>query len=745
MFADPRRWLLDAARRSSGAPSQWVRQVVTRRSIVVAAVAGAALAGGLLGQGLWQAPARPAVIDVTQLSPAQALPSGSVVASGAPSITGGGATAAQNSLSGLERPGYLLTNSAAAALAEVRATVSDAVALQQLRAQILAPTSGSGLTSAALSDLVSLVRQAQISSALALAALAPTQPLDSTALTQAQADVRAAQAALLQATKARDESALATTAIPSATATTSTGAATPLPASASAVASPQAVANAAAPTVAPTAKPADPAVIHDAQARLATAQQQLQALLAGSPSDQVNAAEQAVTQALAATPPAPGDDALAAAKAAVDRAQKDFDAANQPVASSVAVAARNAAAVPRSTVVSRAQSTPDAPVAAVGQQQDNQRLIDTKANLDSANAALAKLEQQAAVAADPESQPAVKAARAHAAALQATPNAADVASARAVVASIQQQITTLQGGTLVGTASPPTAVSVRAPATAAAASTPTGLAPVPGVAGAVAAASSSVATAQPLDPVTLAEQQLAAAQKRVHDLISPPGSDATGAAAQSLAATQSIAGSTVTAPSPEVLAAQTQLATAGQVNPHDLTAIEVGLRATYVMAAVLKVERLHPSALAFGATTSLAKPVPGSPSATLAWPVKGPVTQPFGVPELGVGAPHTGIDIGVGVGTPVLASASGVVSFAGGDPAIGYGYYAIIDHGAGVSTLYGHLALPPLVHQGQFLPSGGLIGLSGSTGFSTGPHVHFEVRLNGVPADPLRVLLASGH
>jgi murein DD-endopeptidase MepM/ murein hydrolase activator NlpD len=128
-----------------------------------------------------------------------------------------------------------------------------------------------------------------------------------------------------------------------------------------------------------------------------------------------------------------------------------------------------------------------------------------------------------------------------------------------------------------------------------------------------------------------------------------------------------------------------------------------------------------------------------------AWPVLGAVTQPFGVPELGVGAPHTGVDIGVGVATPVLASASGVVSFAGGDPAVGYGYYAIIDNGGGVSTLYGHLALPPFLHPGQFLAQGGLIGLSGSSGFSTGPHVHFEVRLSGVPVDPLRVLPSSTH
>jgi murein DD-endopeptidase MepM/ murein hydrolase activator NlpD len=725
--------------------------------MVVAAVAGAALAGGLLGQGLWQTPARPIAIDVSQLSPAQSIASGSVASPAAPSAgiagTVAGTNAAQNSLSGLERPGYLLTNSAVAALAEVRATVSDTVALQQMRAQILAPTLGSGLGTAALGDLVSLVRQAQISSGLASAALAstsppaPTSPLDSTALTQAEADVRTAQAALVQATKARDEAALPTAATPGAVAPAPTSPTAPALPSASVVAAQPAQSNAATPPAPPAAKAADPAVIHDAQARLATAQQQLQALLAGPPSDQVNAAEQAITQALATVPAAPSDDAIAAAKSAVDRGQKDFDAANQSAPSSVAVAARNAAVTARSTVVSRAPATPDTPAVAGGQQQDNQRLADTKANLDSANSALAKLQQQAALAADPESVPAVKQARARAAALTSAPDAASVANARAVVASIQQQLLTLQGGTAGGAGS--TLSQGRAPATAtvAAVPPPSGTAPVPGVAGAVAAASNSVAAAQPLDPVSLAEQQLAAAQKRVHDLVIPPGAAAAGAGAPALTTAAGAADtSTVTAPSPEILAAQAQLAAAGQVNPHDLTAIEIGLRATYVTAAVLKVERLHPSALALGSTALLTKPAPGSnPSGTLAWPVKGPVTQPFGVPELGVGAPHTGIDIGVGIGTSVFASASGVVSFAGGDPAIGYGYYAVIDHGAGVSTLYGHLALPPLVHQGQFLPAGGLIGLSGSTGFSTGPHVHFELRLNGAPVDPLRVLLPAGH
>jgi murein DD-endopeptidase MepM/ murein hydrolase activator NlpD len=163
----------------------------------------------------------------------------------------------------------------------------------------------------------------------------------------------------------------------------------------------------------------------------------------------------------------------------------------------------------------------------------------------------------------------------------------------------------------------------------------------------------------------------------------------------------------------------------------------VELRARYIVSSALMSAHLHPSAL----PSDAARPQTGAlASRSFTWPVIGAVTQPFGVPELGVGAPHTGLDIGVGTATPVLASASGVVTFAGGDPSTGYGYYAIVDDGGGVSTLYGHLALPPFLHPGQFLAQGGLIGLSGSTGFSTGPHLHFEVRLNGVPVDPQRVL-----
>jgi murein DD-endopeptidase MepM/ murein hydrolase activator NlpD len=129
-----------------------------------------------------------------------------------------------------------------------------------------------------------------------------------------------------------------------------------------------------------------------------------------------------------------------------------------------------------------------------------------------------------------------------------------------------------------------------------------------------------------------------------------------------------------------------------------------------------------------------------APSAGFIWPVVGPITQPFGVPELGVGAPHTGIDIAQDAGSPVRAAQIGRVVFAGGDPCCGLGYWVEINHGNHYSTVYGHLMRPPTVLAGSYITQGQVIGFSGNTGFSTGPHVHFEVRRDGVPIDPLGVL-----
>jgi hypothetical protein len=124
------------------------------------------------------------------------------------------------------------------------------------------------------------------------------------------------------------------------------------------------------------------------------------------------------------------------------------------------------------------------------------------------------------------------------------------------------------------------------------------------------------------------------------------------------------------------------------------------------------------------------------------WPVAGPITQPFGVPELGVGLPHTGLDIGQDAGTPIRAAEAGRVVFAGGDPCCGLGYWVEINHGDRYSTRYGHFMRPPVVLAGDYVTQGQVLGFSGNIGFSTGPHLHFEVRFDGIPIDPLRVLPA---
>lgn len=128
-------------------------------------------------------------------------------------------------------------------------------------------------------------------------------------------------------------------------------------------------------------------------------------------------------------------------------------------------------------------------------------------------------------------------------------------------------------------------------------------------------------------------------------------------------------------------------------------------------------------------------PGEGAPG-TLMWPASGPITSPFGMRHNPFGgAPdfHPGIDIGINTGTTVVAAASGTVIMAQWYG--GYGNYILIDHGGGISTGYGHLS-HFYVSTGQQVQRGQAIAASGSTGASTGPHLHFEVRKNGKPIDP---------
>jgi murein DD-endopeptidase MepM/ murein hydrolase activator NlpD len=121
-------------------------------------------------------------------------------------------------------------------------------------------------------------------------------------------------------------------------------------------------------------------------------------------------------------------------------------------------------------------------------------------------------------------------------------------------------------------------------------------------------------------------------------------------------------------------------------------------------------------------------------SSGMIWPVSGPVTSSFGWRW---GRMHEGIDIGVAYGTAIHAAAAGTVIYCGWES--GYGNFVVLDHGGGVATAYGHQSAIA-VTCGQQVSQGEVIGYVGSTGHSTGPHLHFEVRVNGDPVDPMGYL-----
>ncbi len=124
----------------------------------------------------------------------------------------------------------------------------------------------------------------------------------------------------------------------------------------------------------------------------------------------------------------------------------------------------------------------------------------------------------------------------------------------------------------------------------------------------------------------------------------------------------------------------------------------------------------------------------------LSWPVTGTITSPFGYRNNPFGGGmefHQGLDIAAPMGTTVTAASSGTIISAGWYG--GYGNYILIDHGGGMATGYGHLS-QIFVAAGQQVQKGQAIGAVGSTGMSTGPHLHFEVRINGKPTDPAAYL-----
>ena len=141
-----------------------------------------------------------------------------------------------------------------------------------------------------------------------------------------------------------------------------------------------------------------------------------------------------------------------------------------------------------------------------------------------------------------------------------------------------------------------------------------------------------------------------------------------------------------------------------------------------------------------GSAPVLAGPA-GGETLGMIWPVEGPITSGFGGRDIGAGYEyHPGIDISVAEGTSIHAALSGTVVFTQSEAESGgYGNYTCIDHGGGLSTCYAHQS-EFLVSPGQHVSQGQVIGLSGNTGYSTGPHLHFEVRIFGEVTDPLGYL-----
>ncbi len=137
-------------------------------------------------------------------------------------------------------------------------------------------------------------------------------------------------------------------------------------------------------------------------------------------------------------------------------------------------------------------------------------------------------------------------------------------------------------------------------------------------------------------------------------------------------------------------------------------------------------------------------PAPAAPAAPIGaqssqgfiWPVNGPITSPF-CEQRAWEACHPGIDIGVPSGTPIRAAADGTVAIAG--PEGGYGNYTCVDHGGGLSSCYAHQE-SIAVSVGEHVSQGQVIGISDCTGLCFGPHLHFEVRVNGQVVDPMGYL-----
>jgi len=208
-----------------------------------------------------------------------------------------------------------------------------------------------------------------------------------------------------------------------------------------------------------------------------------------------------------------------------------------------------------------------------------------------------------------------------------------------------------------------------------------------------------------------------------------------------------------------LISSQQQLAVARASKRDALASVQVNVKefvgeATQLQAASSALEAKIQAAERAAAARAAAPSSPSSSSSSsssgstgsghvsssgLIWPVNGPITSPFGSRCLPNGdcSFHPGIDIGVPAGTPIHAAAAGSVIYAG--VMSGYGNLTVIDHGNGLATAYGHQSAIG-VSVGQSVSQGQVIGSVGCTGYCFGAHLHFEVRVNGVPVNPLSYL-----
>lgn len=152
---------------------------------------------------------------------------------------------------------------------------------------------------------------------------------------------------------------------------------------------------------------------------------------------------------------------------------------------------------------------------------------------------------------------------------------------------------------------------------------------------------------------------------------------------------------------------------------------------------ILQIDSQTPSNFHPRELVDISNPAPFSESIPGIRPLDGPITSDYGLrrhPIRRTTLFHAGIDISAPAGTPILATGDGIVAFAGWHG--GYGQKITISHGYGFSTVYAHLS-KAIVREGQRVKRGDIIALSGNTGMSTGPHLHYEVRKNGMTLNPV--------